>query len=269
MHSELFSLGPLTLHAYGLCMAIGFLLAWRLIMVFGKRTGQPLPDMTSLLTWTMVLAVIGARFAYVCEHWTVEFAGRPLDILRLDRGGLMFYGGLIAALIPILVCTVGKHIPFFAVGDLIAFAMPLGHAFGRIGCFMHGCCYGRESTAWCAVAFPKGSPAWYEQLNANEITASAPASLSVLPTQLFESAGLFLIFAILFYLYPRTWRRRGLVSGAYLVLYAFLRFGMEFLRGDPRMAIGPFSIGQTISLGLFLTGILFLLFSRRTPGPNI
>ena len=263
MHSELFTIGPFSIHTYGLCMAIGFLLAWQLIIRLGKRTGQKLPDMTSLLTWVMLCAIAGARTAYVCEHWTSEFAGHPLAILRLDQGGLMFYGGLIAAFIPLILCTVVRHIPFFAVGDLIATALPLGHAFGRLGCFMHGCCYGRESHAWCAVAFPPGSPAWSEQLHAGEITAAAPASIPVLPTQLLESIGLLAIFFFLFAFYPRAWRRRGLVSGTYLILYAILRFNLEYLRGDPRMQVGPFSISQTISLGMALLGIAMLAFALR------
>ena len=150
--------------------------------------------------------------------------------------------------------------------DMLTTVLPLGHAFGRIGCFFYGCCYGRVSQAACAVRFPRGSPAWYEQLNANLIDSSAQASLPVLPTQFFEAAAVAMLFAVLIWVYCRFWKSRpGFTTGVYLMGYALVRFGMEFLRGDPRAAIGPFSIGQTISLALLLAGASFAVSAFRRP----
>ena len=104
-----------------------------------------------------------------------------------------------------------------------------------------------------AVAFPRGSPAWYEQLNAGLIASTAPQSLPVLPTQLFEAAANLALFVVLFFVFRRF--RRG-TTALYLIGYALIRFGMEVLRGDPRAAIGPFSISQTISLALLVAGVL-------------
>ena len=86
MHSELFSVGPLVLRSYGLCMALGFLLGWQAAAWLCKRTGQNADALASLLTWLMVSAIFGARAAYVLEHWKAEFADAPLDILRIDKG---------------------------------------------------------------------------------------------------------------------------------------------------------------------------------------
>ena len=265
MHSELFQIGPLILRSYGLCMALGFLLGWQAAVWLSKRTGQDADKLTSLLTWLMVSAIVGARTAYVLEHWTAEFADNPLAILRVDQGGLMFYGGLITAAIPLLIHAriYRKHL--FQITDLVLAVVPIGHAFGRFGCFMHGCCYGKITHSGWGVCFPKGSPAWWEQAYATPplVPQTALESLPVIPTQLIESAANLLLFAALFTLYPKRHTRPGFISGCYLIGYALLRFGIETLRGDPRLAVGPFSISQTISLGLLLLGASCLVYSTR------
>ena len=263
MHSLLFNIGPFPIHSYGLCMALGFLFGWQVAVWLCNRTGQCADQLTSLLTWLMLASVLGARTAYVLEHWTAEFADAPLSILRLDQGGLMFYGGLIAAaLVLVLYAQVTKR-HLFLITDLVLTVVPLGHAFGRIGCFMHGCCYGRVTHSCIGVAFPKGSPAWWEQSSATPplIAQTALQSLPVIPTQLIESAANFTLFFILLALYPKRYRQLGFITGCYLICYATLRFLIEYLRGDPRLAIGPFSISQTISLVTFLGGILCLAYA--------
>lgn len=271
MHSELFQIGPLTLRAFGLCMALGFLFGWQAAVWLCKRTEQDADQLTSLLTWLMVSAVIGARTAYVLEHWTAEFANSRLDILRIDQGGLMFYGGLIAAafVLALYARVYRKHL--FQVTDLVLAVVPVGHAFGRLGCFMHGCCYGKITHSCIGVAFPAHSPAWWEQVSASPplIAKAALESLPVIPTQLIESAANFILFIVLYQLYPRRHQQRGFITGCYLVSYAALRFGIEYLRGDPRLAVGPFSISQTISVGILCLGIFCLAYARQAPQPAV
>jgi phosphatidylglycerol:prolipoprotein diacylglycerol transferase len=213
----------------------------------------------------MLSALVGARAAYVLEHWTAEFADNLAAIARFDQGGLMFYGGLIAAAGVLLLHARLSRTPLFKTTDLILTVLPLGHAFGRIGCFMHGCCYGRITHSCIGVAFPKDSPAWYEQAYSVPplISPTALHSLPVIPTQLLESAGNFALFAVLVTLYPKRHGQIGFVTGCYLVGYGILRFGIECLRGDPRLAVGPFSIGQTISLVLVAGGALCLAFAKK------
>ncbi len=266
MHSVLFQIGPLTLHTYGLCMALGFMFGWRAAVWLCKRTGQNADPLASLLTWLMVSAVLGARTAYVLEHWTAEFAGHPLDILRIDQGGLMFYGGLIATalVLPLYARIHRQHL--FQITDLVLAAVPIGHAFGRLGCFMHGCCYGKITHSCIGVAFPSHSPAWWEQVSATPplLAPSALTSLPVIPTQLLESAANLILFTVLYRLYPARYRQRGFITGCYLVSYSILRFGIECLRGDPRMSVGPFSISQAISLCILMLGALCLAYAFRT-----
>ncbi len=266
MHSELLQLGPITLRAYGLCMALGFLFGWQAAARLCRRTGQDADRLTSLLTWMMLSSVAGARAAYVMEHWTAEFSGNLSAIIRVDQGGLMFYGGFITAAVVLLLHAFLQKQNLFAITDLVLTVVPLGHAFGRVGCFLHGCCYGKLTTSCIGVCFPRHSPAWWDQLHAVPplIAQDAAESMPVIPTQLFESAANALLFVALYRLYPRRHRQRGLITGCYLVGYATLRFMIEYLRGDPRMAVGPFSISQTISIGLLVLGLACLLYTRQT-----
>lgn len=248
MFPDLIDLGFLHLKTYGACMATGFLLCWWLIE---KLSGRK--DLSNLLLSLMVGGVVGSRISYVIEHWQGEFAAHPLSVIRVDQGGLMFYGGFILSFVLFFAwCFLKREHPL-KLADLLAAVIPLGHAFGRIGCFFYGCCYGRDSDCWCAVTFPAGSPSWFEH---------GRRMVPVLPTQLFEAAALFVLFAALMALWRRSNRKPGLIVGAYLIGYAVIRFGIEVLRGDPRAAVGPFSISQTISLVMIAVGCLFLVLPR-------
>ena len=257
MFPDLIKFDFLSLHTYGACMAVGFFICWKLAEKLSGRR-----DLSDLLMYLMIGGVAGSRIAYVIEHWQTQFARAPLDIFKVWQGGLMFYGGFILALIVFFVwCRVKKESPL-AMSDLICVVLPLGHACGRIGCFFYGCCYGRLSESALAVSFPRGSPAWGEQLEHGLIDSTALRSLPVLPPQLFEAAALLVLFALVLVIYLRT---RRYAAGVYLVGYAFIRFGLEYLRGDPRAAVGPFSISQTISIGVFLAGVVFLTLAFRRP----
>jgi len=266
MHSELFSIGPINLHMYGLCMALGFLAAWQVLVYLCKRTGQNLGNVEMLLTWVMISAVIGARAVYVAQNWTEEFAQNPMAIIRFDKGGLVYYGGFIGALIPYVGYTLYSRKNFFELADISAAVLPLGQAFGRVGCFMHGCCWGKCTDSWLGVSFPHRSPVWSEHLNNGLISHTAAKSLPVIPTQLIESAATLALFGVLFWLYPKHYQRRGLIGGLYLVGYAVLRFFIEYLRGDPRGAVGVFSTSQMISLAVFVFGIGCITWSRKGKG---
>jgi phosphatidylglycerol:prolipoprotein diacylglycerol transferase len=249
MYPDLIDLGFLHLKTYGACMATGFLICWTLVERLSGRK-----DLSNMLLSLMAAGVLGSRAAYVIEHWQSEFAAHPENIIRIDQGGLMFYGGFILALAVFLAWCLARREKALALADLLAAVVPLGHAFGRIGCFFYGCCYGRDSDAWCAVTFPAGSPSWHEH---------GRRMVSVLPTQLFEAAALLALFAALMVLWRRRGGRDGLILGAYMAGYAVIRFGMEYLRGDPRAAVGPFSISQTISIGLFLAGAATVAYALR------
>ena len=258
MFPDLINLGFLHLHTYGACMAIGFVLCFKLIERLSGRK-----DISNLLMALMFSGVIGSRIAYVIEHWSSEFAAKPWNVVKVWNGGLMFYGGLVLAMAVFFVwCRIRRDHPL-KLANLLATALPLGHACGRIGCFFFGCCYGRRSDSVFAVAFPRQSPAWVEQFQHGEIAYSATKALPVLPTQLFEAAALFGLFAWLWLRYRRGGRAGEGNAARYLMAYAVIRFALEFLRGDPRASVWWLSISQSISLGIFLVGAAIAVFERR------
>jgi phosphatidylglycerol:prolipoprotein diacylglycerol transferase len=264
MCSTLLQLGPFTLKAFGLMMALGFGCAWYAAARLSRGTHRTADYLSSLIVWMMVAGVLGARLAYVAEHWTQEFASRPAAILRIDQGGLMFYGGVAGAVLTLFLFARLRHEPFLGLADLLAAVLPVGHFFGRIGCFLNGCCHGRPSDSFLAVSYPAHSPAWYAQLDAGRITEHATRSLPVLPTQLFEAGANLLLFLLLYRLYRRASARTGLVTAVYFLAYPVIRFMDESLRGDVRMNVGSWSIGQFLSLLLFAAGAVLLARCLRS-----
>lgn len=260
MHPDL--IPGLPVKTYGFCMALGFLAAWQVLSWLCRRTGRAAEPLSNLLMLMMFSGIVGARLEYVREFWGREFAADPLSIFKVWQGGLVFYGGLILAIAVFFVWCRARRESVAPVADLFVTVIPLAHAFGRVGCFFYGCCYGRVSAHAFAVAFPRRSPAWVAQVEGGLIPETAQSSLAVLPTQLFEAAAVLGLFAALLFIFLRNWKTRpGFTTGCYLVGYACIRFGIEFLRDDMRQRVGFLSIGQTVSIGLLVLGISFILVS--------
>ena len=97
MHPDLISIGFLHIKTYGCCMALGFFMAWHVLSYLCRRIGRPFDPLGNLVISLMVSGVVGSRIAYVIEHWQSEFAANPMSVIRVDQGGLMFYGGFILA----------------------------------------------------------------------------------------------------------------------------------------------------------------------------
>ena len=260
MHPDL--IPGLPIKTYGFCMALGFLAAWQVLAWLCRRTGRQPEPLSNLLMLMLFSGIIGARLEYVREFWSREFAADPLSVFKVWQGGLVFYGGLILAIAVFFVWCRVRRERMAPIADLFVTVIPLAHAFGRVGCFFFGCCYGRESACACAVAFPRHSPAWNSQVEAGRILQTAQSALPVLPTQLFEAVAVLILFAVLMFVFLRNWKRRpGFTTGCYLAGYACIRFSIEFLRDDMRQRFGEVSIGQVVSIGLFCLGITFMFVS--------
>ena len=241
-------------------MALGFLAAWQVLGWLCRKSGRTSDAFSNLVVYLLLGGVLGSRAAYVIEHWSAEFAAHPADIIKVWQGGLMFYGGLLLDILIFFVWCVVRREKLLEVADLLTAVIPLGHVFGRVGCFFYGCCYGKAGDAAWAVAFPRGSPAWHEQAQAGLIPWTATASLPVLPTQLVEATALLSLFAALLFAYRRFHAALpGVSTGCYLVGYAAIRFSLEYLRGDPRAAFCGLSIGQILSLLIFSAGLSFIM----------
>jgi phosphatidylglycerol:prolipoprotein diacylglycerol transferase len=249
-------------------VALGFLAAL-FFMTRLARLGfvEKLPEegVSQLVLCAMLGGAFGARLAYVCEHWSAEYAERPfLEIFRFDKGGLMFYGGLIGAIVVIAFFSKVKKISLVRILDLCAVGLPLGHAFGRVGCFLNGCCFGRVCDSVISVKYPANSPAWWQQVGNGLIGRGATETLPILPSQLIEATANIILFAALF-AYARKKPAEGRVAGAYLIAYAVIRFFTETLRNAPRMMVGPLTISQLLGLGVFAAGLALLLMRKKSP----
>ncbi len=221
------------------------------------------PAIDAHVSWCQTAAECG--YDYLCDAATHK-CYPPQDCLaavKVWRGGLAYYGGFIFA-VAFAYYFVRKHkLGWWKTADLASPGIMLGLFFGRLGCFLNGCCYGKPTTSWVGVVFPRGGSAWRSQLDAHRIS-SAMEALPVHPTQLYESAACFVVFLILYFVVRPRRRAFGDVFAAMLILYGIARSLCEIFRDDDRgVFFGFISTSQLISLPLLAGGIALLAFSRR------
>ena len=260
MHPVAFELGGFAIHWYGIFLALGVLAGvWTAARRCVLDKLQPV-IITDLAPWLVGGVIVGARALYVISYWDSQFAGQPLwHIFNLRSGGLIFYGGLIGAVVAGFLYLRIKHQPIWKVADALAPSIALGHALGRIGCLMFGCCYGRVCELPWAVHFPAGH---------------ATHPLGVHPTQVYESVLNFGLYLALAWLYRRK-KFDGHVFGVYLVSYALVRALVEVFRGDYAPAQyqlgGWFTPAHFVSLGVLAFGVCLLWWlapSKKLPRPS-
>jgi phosphatidylglycerol:prolipoprotein diacylglycerol transferase len=245
------------IHWYGIMAALGFIAALIHYTRLERRDGWPAGFGADLAFWLMVSGLLGSRLAYVIANWS-EYSSHPIEIIRFDRGGLIYYGGFILAFISMIVLARVRRIPFWAVGDLAASGLPLAHAIARMGCLLNGCCFGAPACGGWGVVYPEHSAAW-------RLHGLAP----LYPVQFFETLANLAVYVGLLWFYPRK-RFHGAAAAFYLTTYPVFRFFIEFLRGDERMRFG-LDVAQLISIGLFVMGCaLWIILPRlhRTPAAS-
>ena len=274
--------GSYSLPSYGFMILCGFLLSWYIVGRRARRAGINPDDMLDVATALLMGGIVGSRMFFVLQNWP-HFRANLLDIVRIDKGGLVFYGGLMGGAAAFLLVALKKKLPLRRTLDLLASVVPLGHAFGRIGCFLNGCCFGKVTGSWVGVCFPKvlapgsvtddllnvgkqhiaGSPAFEWHLGQGLIGPNAECSLRVHPTQLYAVGYNLLIFAAVSYFLWRRWRE-GDVMYLYFALYGSARFVNEFFRVNPPVLAG-LSIAQVICVPLALFGLAMLVRDFRRP----
>jgi len=243
MHPIILQLGSFKLPAYGLMVALGYAAGILYIMRRAKPFGFDKEALSDLVFYSVVCGMLGAKLFYVFTYWGSfgeGFAARAAYALRTFQYGFVFYGGLIFGAAAFWAVARAKKLPVLSAADLFAPALALGHAFGRVGCFLAGCCHGRPSSSFFAVTFT------------DPVCEVSPHLLGVplYPTQLMEAAGNLAIFLVLDAALKRR-RGTGFVVALYAALYSVQRFLIEFLRGDDRGALHlGLSPAQWISLGV-------------------
>ena len=268
MHPVAIDIGSLKIHWYGILIAVGFLVGIWTAGRRGLRNGLDPQRTSDLAMWLLIGAIVGARVLHVISYWREEFAGRPLwEIVAIWKGGLVFYGGLIGAALAGILFVKLKKLPFYKMADALAPSIALGSMFGRIGCLMTGCCFGRVCSLPWAIQFPTGSLAWEQQEHLHQI-GPTDAALPVHPTQLYDSFANLLLYLGLAWLYRRK-KFDGQVFAVFLIGYAVLRSTVEIFRGDYQA--GEIHAGltpaQLVSVGIVATGIALLAFLPRSAAP--
>ncbi|MBN2373897.1 prolipoprotein diacylglyceryl transferase [bacterium] len=250
MHPILFKIGPLTIYTYGLMIAVAFLAAIILAYYEAGREGMETARFADLGFFVIISGIIGARALYVLTNPS-DYIKNPLKIIMIWEGGLIFYGGILAAMATSIFLLKKYRLPFWQTMDVLAPSLAIAQAIGRIGCFMAGCCYGRVCNLPWAVTF-------------NNPNTLAPMSIQLHPTQLYHAFANLTVFMILFYILRKNRRFTGQIFCLYLCLYPIGRFLVEFFRGDSYIYfLGALNFTQGISIIIFLSGI-YLYFYRNT-----
>ena len=269
MHDVLFQVSlfgllkdPWSIHCYGLLVAIGFLLAISLAWRHGRDEGED-PDRVVDLCYSILLAgLLGARLVFIATM-ARSYLDHPLEIFKIWRGGLVWYGGFLGAVGCAWWYCRRHRLGFFKSVDLLIAPMALAHSFGRLGCLTAGCCFGHPTDLPWGIRFPAGSLPQAAQLGEHLIRAGQ-RSLPVHPTQLYEAAAELALFFLLVAMRPFK-RFHGQLFLTWLGLYPLLRSAIEMMRGDKERGVwGLLSTSQYISIAVGLAALaLGLWFHRR------
>lgn len=255
MHPIAFELGSLPIRWYGVMMALAFFAGlWTATRRarLANVSGDAIADVT---LWLLCGSIIGARIVYVATYWKQEFADQPFrEVFMVQHGGLVFYGGLIGAIAVSAIYLVWKKLPVWKVADILAPSIALGSVFGRIGCFLNGCCYGRACDLPWAIHFS----------GAHETHGAG-----VHPTQIYDALLNLILYLALAWLFRRK-KFDGQIFALYLIGYAICRSVVEFFRGDypaDHIHAGLFTPAQLLSVPILLAGVvLMVILSRRAGG---
>jgi phosphatidylglycerol:prolipoprotein diacylglycerol transferase len=250
MRPILWQWGGLTIHSYGLMVATGLAVGVALIAYFARRyEGIPPATILDLALYCILSGLAGARLLYVVGQWPY-YAEHPLEIIMLQRGGLVFLGSFMVGIPVFLFLTAKRRLPWLKIMDATAPGISLGYAIGRLGCFLNGCCFGLPTSLPWGIVFPTGS-----------LAAQYCPGEKLHPTQLYSSLLMAAVFVITALLYRRK-RFDGEIACWWFILYPLYRFSVEFFRFSP---IRWFSLTpvQWLVMPLFLFGLWGLSYFRR------
>jgi phosphatidylglycerol:prolipoprotein diacylglycerol transferase len=289
MRQVLFTLPILGVRVFGFgaMIVLAFISATWLGSWRAKREKLDPEVILDMAFWVVFSGMIGARLFYSYEYWGKEIKSL-WDILQYWKGGIVFYGGILGGSIAFLVYRHYRPFPLRPYMDVIAPSIAIGIFFGRIGCFLNGCCYGDPCQLPWAVSFPRYSPPWAHQVALGLIShdalwspdllgAIAGSSLAlgvsphdalwslpIHPTQIYAAIDGLVLLLLLSAYYPLR-KRDGEVMALLMVTYPVTRFLVEFLRNDEVAFFAGMTISQTISLVLFAAGLVYWAWLLTQP----
>lgn len=248
MYNELFSIGPITIYGYGLMIAIGIVAAYLNTERLAKKAALDPEPVFNILIIGVGFGIIGAKLLFYITILDQIIANPKLILTNLSEG-FVVYGGIIFGIVAALLYCKKKRLSFFHYLDCAAPSIALAQGFGRIGCFLAGCCYGSPMDSPISITFTHSD--------------YAPNNIPLFPSQLVSSAFDFVHFFVLCALFKRN-KQPGKIGAFYLVFYSIGRFIIEFFRGDlERGNVGTLSTSQFISVFVAIVGIAMIVFLSR------
>lgn len=248
---DLFSIGNFTIHGYGLMIGIGFMLAALMGCRRAKARGLSDDIFLTMAMCVLIFGFMGGKLLFIIVEYK-DFFADPLG--ALGSSGFVVYGGIISGVLAAAIYCRIKKASIISYIDILAPSAALNQAFGRIGCLMAGCCYGRETDSAIGIVFPEG--------------CLAPAGVKLLPTQIMMSVADFIHVAILLVIAKKC-KYRGQTMSAYLLFYSIGRFAIEFFRNDYRGSVGFLSTSQFISLFIFVLSLVsFFIMGKLKLEPD-
>lgn len=269
----IFSIGPVSLHWYGLMYLVGFIFAMWLAIRRANRPGSGWrkEEVENLLYAGFLGVFLGGRIGYVLFYNLPTFLHDPLYLFRVWDGGMSFHGGLIGVIIVMIIFAKRSGRSFFQVSDFIAPLVPFGLGAGRLGNFINGELWGRVDPGcpW-AMIFPGSREEDLALLPSHPQWQSLFETYGALPrhpSQLYELVLEGIVLFIILNLFIRKPRPTGSVSGLFLVGYGVLRIIAEFFRQPDQQFTGEWvqyiTMGQILSIPMVLAGIIMMVWAYR------
>ncbi|MFC2091321.1 prolipoprotein diacylglyceryl transferase [Elusimicrobiota bacterium] len=253
MFPKLLSIGNLTIHTYGLFVAIGAVLGFNLVLKHAKYRNLSNDFMNNLFLGMIFSGFIGARIMYVMYEFD-QYRTDLIKTLMFWEGGLVFLGGLLGGGFWVLIWCKKTGVSFWDVADVLSVGLAFAHAMGRIGCFFAGCCYGRPADMFFCITFNKPS------------SLAFPLGTPLHPTQIYSAGFLLLLSFILSNKLKKKTAGSASVFGLYLAAYGLFRFFIEFFRGDYRgVQIAGVTVTQISAMLFFVLGLYLLGVSKVHP----
>jgi phosphatidylglycerol:prolipoprotein diacylglycerol transferase len=247
--------GEVKVFGYGAMLVLAFLCSTWLATWRARREKLDPDVILDMAFWIFFMGLVGARLFYCIQYWG-HGIDSMLDVVQYWKGGIVYYGGILGGVIAFFVYRHYRPFPLRPYLDALAPSIMVGTLFGRLGCFLNGCCYGDLCDLPWAVSFPRLSPPWERQYNLGLIGPDAPHSLPLHPTQLYSAMDAGVLLILLSAYYPLR-RRDGEVMGLLIMTYPITRFLIEYLRNDEGTFFAGLTISQNISVVLLVGGLAY------------
>ena len=247
MRMVLFQIFGIKVYSYGLMIAIGIIVAGLMFLRKGKEKGYDEDKLTNLMILAVVSGIVGGKLLFILVN--IKEIMKDKSLLYNLGEGFVVYGAIILGTLSVYIYTRKKKWDFLSVMDCIMPGLAIAQGFGRIGCFLAGCCYGKATDLFMGVTFP--------------VDSLAPSGIALHPTQLYSSVFDFILGAFLIIYSRNKNAKNGKLTSAYVIFYSIGRFIVEFLRDDKRGALWIFSTSQWIAIGTLILGIILFVWVNK------